>query len=154
MVQQPIQVSLQTIISIISLIPLGVASWQDIRTRHVSNWITLPLFFLAWPLAWWFNGWNGLFVTAIVFVVTLLAMPVGFGAADGKLAVFLAAMGGLPAVLLALIISLLLLLVSRLFPDLAKRLAIIHQEEDGLHIAGVISFFMAAVVFLLAEMLI
>ena len=136
-----------------SLIPLAVAAWQDIRTRHVSNWITIPLFFLAWPLAWWLHGWEGLAVTGLVFIITLLAMPFGFGAADGKLAVFLAALYGLPAVLLALVLSLGLLLASRLFPHQAGRLSIIHHEEDGLHIAGVISFFLAAAVFLWIEVL-
>ena len=132
---------------LISLLPLGVAAWQDIRTRHVSNWITIPLFALAWPLAWWLHGWEGLAEVAVTFFATYAAMPLGFGAADGKLAVFLAAVGGALAVLLALGISLLLLLISRKFTHLVQRLAIIHQEEDGLHIAGVISFFLAAVVF-------
>ena len=137
----------QQVILLLSLPPLGLAAWQDVHTRHVSNWITIPLFALAWPLAWWLHGWEGLAVTGVVFLVTLFAMPYGFGAADGKLAVFLAAVGGALAVLLALGISLLLLWVSRKFTHLVQRLAIIHQEEDGLHIAGVISFFLAAVVF-------
>jgi len=37
----------------------------------------------------------------------------------------------------------------RFFPGLAKRLAIVHMEEDGNHIAGVVGFFLAAVVLLL-----
>jgi len=137
----------QQVILLLSLPPLGLAAWQDVHTRHVSNWITIPLFFLAWPLAWRFNGWDGLFVTAIVFVVTLLAMPVGFGAADGKLAVFLAAAGGLPAVLLALGLVLVLFLLVRLIPGLARRLSIVHAEEDGNHIAGVVGILVATVLF-------
>ena len=134
-----------------SLIPLGVATWQDICTRHVSNWITIPLFFLAWPLAWRLHGWEGLAVTGVVFLVTFLALPFGFGAADGKLTVFLAAVAGLPAVLLGLGLVLLLFGLVRLFPGLGERLVIVHEEEDGRHVAGVVGFFLAAAVFLLVE---
>jgi Flp pilus assembly protein protease CpaA len=139
----------QQVILLLSLPPLGLAAWQDVHTRHVSNWITIPLFFLAWPLAWRFNGWDGLLVTAIVFVVTLLAMPVGFGAADGKLAVFLAAAGGLPAVLLALGLVLVLFLLVRLIPVQAQRLPFVHLEEDGIHVAGGVGMFLAGVGMLL-----
>ena len=141
--------NLQAVLLLISLAPLGVASWQDIRTRNVSNWITIPLFFLAWPLAWWLHGWAGIGVVAVTFIATYAAMPFGFGAADGKLAVFLAGLGGAPAVLLALGLVLLIFLLVRFFPGLAKRLAIVHVEQDGNHIAGVVGFFLAAVVLLL-----
>jgi len=137
----------------LSLIPLSVAAWQDMRTRHVSNWITIPLFLLAWPLAWWLHGLDGLGVTGVTFLATYAAMPFGFGAADGKLAVFLAALGGLPAVLLALVMVLLVFLLARLSPGLGQRLAIVHEEEDGRHVAGVMGFFVADLVFLLAEVL-
>ena len=145
--------SVQSTILLISLIPLGLAAWQDMRTRHVSNWITLPLFFLAWPLAWHLHGLEGLFLTGVVFLITFLSMPFGFGAADGKLAVYLAAVGGVVAVLPALGFLLLLFLTARLFPGLAERLVILHNEDDGRHIAGVVGFFLAAVVLLLVEMM-
>jgi Flp pilus assembly protein protease CpaA len=133
---------------LISLLPLGVAAWQDIRTRHVSNWITIPLFVLAWPLAWWLHGWEGLAVTGVVFLVTLFAMPYGFGAADGKLAVFLAAVGGALAVLLALLMSLVILIVTRTFPFLATRLPFVFKKEDGCHITGVPLFLVTEVLIL------
>ena len=139
-------------ILLLSLAPLGVASWQDMRTRNVSNWITIPLFFLAWPLAWWLHGWAGIEVVVVTFIATYAAMPFGFGAADGKLAVFLAGLGGAPAVLLALGLVLLIFLLVRLFPNLAQRLAIVHVEEDGNHIAGVVGFFLAAVVLFLSPL--
>ncbi len=143
--------SVQSTILLISLIPLGLAAWQDMRTRHVSNWITLPLFFLAWPLAWHLHGLEGLFLTGVVFLITFLSMPFGFGAADGKLAVYLAAVGGAILVLLGLVFNLLMLLLARLFPKRARRLAILHEEEDGRHIAGIPGFFLAAAVFLFVE---
>ena len=30
------------------LLPCAI---QDRRTRHVSNWLTVPLFIVAWPVA-------------------------------------------------------------------------------------------------------
>ncbi len=148
---KPSPQQLQIILLVISLIPLGVASWQDVRTRHVSNRITVPLFFLAWPLAWWLHGWEGVIVTGVVFLITFLAMPLGFGAADGKLAVYLAAVGGAILVLLGLVFNLLMLMLARLFPERARRLAVLHEEEDGRHIAGIPGFFLAAAVFLFVE---
>ena len=144
---------LQIILLAISLIPLGVASWQDARTRHVSNWITIPLFLMAWPLAWWLHGLEGLFLAGVVFLITFLAMPFGFGAADGKLAVYLAAVGGIVLVLLGLLINLLILMLARVFPEQARRLAILHEEEGNRHIAGIPGFFLAAAVFLLVEVI-
>ena len=139
----------ETLVLLISLLPLGVAAWQDMRTRHVSNWITLPLFFLAWPLAWWLHGWEGVFVTGVVFLITLLAMPAGFGAADGKLVVYLVAVGGVGAVLLALGLNGVFFLLARLTPERAGRLPWVHWEADGVHVAGGVGFFLAAAVSLL-----
>ena len=141
------------VLLLFSLVPLGVASWQDVRTRHVSNWITIPLFLVAWPLAWWLHGREGVVVAGVVFFVTLLAMPLGFGAADGKLAVYLAAVGGVALVLTGLLLDLLILMLARGFPEQARKLAILHEEEDGRHIAGVPGFFLAAVVFLFVEVM-
>ena len=137
------------VILLISLLLLGAAAWQDMRTRHVSNWITLPLFFLAWPLAWRLHGWTGLAVTGATFLATFLATPYGFGAADGKLAVFLAATGGVMAVLLALGLNGLLFLLARLAPQQAQRLPFVYFEEDGVHIAGGVGMFLAGVGMLL-----
>ena len=143
----------QQVVLFISLLPLGLAAWQDMRTRHVSNWITIPLFLIAWPLAWRLDGWSGVGVTAVVFAITYAAMPYGFGAADGKLAVYLAAAGGAALALLGLLINLLILLLARLFPNASRRLAILHEEEDGRHVAGVPGIFLAITVFLLIEFL-
>ena len=40
---------------------------QDHRSRRVSNWLTLPAFFAAWPLALWLGGEERLFFTFAVF---------------------------------------------------------------------------------------
>lgn len=35
---------------------LAPCAWQDWRTRKVSNWLTVPAFVAAWPLALWFSN--------------------------------------------------------------------------------------------------
>lgn len=67
------------------------AALQDHRTRHVSNWLTVPLFFLAWPAAIYLNTFV---LTFAVFIGFWLAFKLsgGMGPADGKIAVGLAAL--------------------------------------------------------------
>lgn len=69
------------------LLPCAI---QDRRTRHVSNWLTVPLFFLAWPVAILTDRLALTFaVFAGVYVATKLEPRAG--AADGKLMVGMAA---------------------------------------------------------------
>ena len=65
---------------------------QDHRARRVSNWLTLPAFFVAWPLALWLGGEERLLFTFAVFAGCWLAWGMkSMGAADGKLATIIAA---------------------------------------------------------------
>ncbi len=68
---------------------LGVCAWQDGKTRHVSNLLTLPAFLLAWPVALW----DGTIVPVFaVFAGTYVAHAMRqMGAADGKIATALTA---------------------------------------------------------------
>ncbi len=69
------------------LLPCAI---QDRRTRHVSNWLTVPLFLLAWPVAILTDRLALTFAVFIgVYVATKLELRAG--AADGKLMVGLAA---------------------------------------------------------------
>lgn len=67
---------------------------QDYRTRRVSNWLTVPFFLLAWPVALLTGH---LAVTFAVFVGVYLASLIEprFGGADAKLMVGLAAVAPL-----------------------------------------------------------
>ncbi len=69
------------------LLPCAI---QDRRTRHVSNWLTVPLFLLAWLVALLTNN---LLLTLAVFIGVVVAWRWGgrLGPADGKLMVGLAA---------------------------------------------------------------
>jgi Flp pilus assembly protein protease CpaA len=78
------------------LLPCAI---QDYRTRRVSNWLTVPLFLAAWPIA---ALTGNLALTLATFAGVYAAFRFsggGFGAADGKVAVALAAI--LPVALLA-----------------------------------------------------
>ena len=68
---------------------LAPCAWQDWRTRKVSNWLTVPAFIVAWPLAIWCGNLEW---TVAVFVGCYVAWQFkGMGAADGKLATLMAA---------------------------------------------------------------
>ncbi len=78
---------LRAVLMVFWLLPCAI---QDRRTRHVSNWLTVPLFFLAWPVA---ILTDHLALTFAVFVGVYVATKLEphAGAADGKLMVGLAA---------------------------------------------------------------
>jgi Flp pilus assembly protein protease CpaA len=63
---------------------------QDYRTRQVSNWLTVPLFLLAWPVAL-LTGHFALTFAVFVGVYVATKLEPRAGAADGKLMVGLAA---------------------------------------------------------------
>ncbi len=50
-------------------------------------------------------------------------------------------------------LALLVFLLTRLFPGLADKLSIVHEEEDGRYVAGVIDFFLAPAALLPVEVI-
>lgn len=77
----------RAVLMVLWLLPCAI---QDRRTRHVSNWLTVPLFLLAWPVA---ILTDHLALTFAVFVGVYVATQLEprAGSADGKLMVGLAA---------------------------------------------------------------
>jgi len=69
------------------LLPCAI---QDRRTRQVSNWLTVPLFIVAWPVAI-VTGHFALTFAVFVGVYVATKLEPRAGAADGKLMVGLAA---------------------------------------------------------------
>gem|GEM_PF-733707 len=63
---------------------------QDYRTRHVSNWLTVPLFILAWPVALLVGNLPLTIATFIGVYMAFRWSEDGFGPADSKIAVGLA----------------------------------------------------------------
>lgn len=78
---------LRSVLMVLWLLPCAI---QDRRTRHVSNWLTVPLFLLAWPVAL-LTGHFALTFAVFVGVYVATKLEPRAGAADGKLMVGLAA---------------------------------------------------------------
>ena len=78
---------LRHVLVMLWLLPCAI---QDRRTRHVSNWLTVPLFILAWPVAL-LTGHLALTFAVFVGVYVATKLEPRAGAADGKLMVGLAA---------------------------------------------------------------
>ncbi len=76
-----------SVLMVLWLLPCAI---QDRRTRHVSNWLTVPLFLLAWPVAI-LTGHLALTFAVFVGVYVATKLEPRTGAADGKLMVGLAA---------------------------------------------------------------
>ncbi len=77
----------RSVLMVIWLLPCAL---QDYRTRRVSNWLTVPQFCLAWPVALLTDHLALTFAVFIgVYVATKLEPRAG--AADGKVMVGLAA---------------------------------------------------------------
>ncbi len=82
-------------------------AWQDVRTRNVSNLLTVPFFLAAWPVAAW-RGWNWLAFTFLTFLVSLYGWKAGWvGPADGKVLTGLSALipASIPALFVVLLIA-------------------------------------------------
>ena len=77
----------RSVLMVLWLLPCAI---QDRRTRHVSNWLTVPLFILAWPVAI-VTGHIALTFAVFVGVYVATKLEPRAGAADGKLMVGLAA---------------------------------------------------------------
>ena len=111
------------------LLPCAI---QDRRTRHVSNWLTVPLFVLAWPAALFTDH---LLLTLAVFAGVFLAWrwSGGLGPADGKIAVGLAGLAPL-ALLASVLVQELAFLYARL------------RGQAGMSLPGAVSFYLGAVI--------
>jgi Flp pilus assembly protein protease CpaA len=97
----------RSVLMVLWLLPCAI---QDRRTRHVSNWLTVPLFILAWPVAI-LTGHFALTFAVFVGVYVATKLEPRAGAADGKLMVGLAALAplalGIGAVLEVIVFAIL-----------------------------------------------
>lgn len=78
----------RSVLMVLWLLPCAI---QDYRTRHVSNWLTIPLFLIAWPAAI-LTDHSPLTFAVLVGVDVASKLEPRFGAADGKVMVGLAAL--------------------------------------------------------------
>ncbi len=100
---------LRSVTLVFWLLPCAI---QDRRTRHVSNWLTVPLFLLAWPATLLTDN---LLLTLAVFIGVVVAWRWGggVGPADGKLMVGMAALAP-PALALGALLEMVAFAVLRL----------------------------------------
>ncbi len=90
---------------------IGVIWWlflcarQDLHTRHIANWLTVPPFLAAAPLSLILAGVDGMLFCLLVIACSYVIWRDGsLGAADAKMAGFLAAVA--PATLLFAVVTL------------------------------------------------
>jgi len=99
----------RSVLMVLWLLPCAI---QDYRTRRVSNWLTIPLFLIAWPVAFLTDHFP---LTFAIFVGVYVASKLEprFGAADGKLMVGLAAFAPL-ALAIAVLLEAIVFILQRL----------------------------------------
>ena len=120
---------LRHVLVMLWLLPCAI---QDRRTRHVSNWLTVPLFLVAWPVALLTGN---LLLTLAVFAGAFLVWRWGggLGPADGKIAVGLAGIAP-PALLAGVIVQGLMFLSARL------------RDRQPVRLPGAVGFYLGAVI--------
>ncbi len=112
---------------------------QDYRTRHVSNWLTVPLFLVAWPAAL-LTGNFPLTLATFIGVYVAFQVGAGLGPADGKIAVGLAGIAP-PALFVSVIVQGLMFLYARL------------RVKGAVRLPGAVGFYLGAVMTTLIQVL-
>jgi prepilin peptidase CpaA len=89
---------------------LAIATWTDLRTRRIPNWLVLPFMAAGIGVQTWIHGWHGLAQSleglglgALLFGV--LAAMGGMGMGDVKLCAAIGAWIGPGQLILAVVIT-------------------------------------------------
>ena len=92
------------------VIVLAVATFTDLRSRRIPNWLVLPFLVAGFAVSGWLHGWQGLLQSgegaglALLIYGALFWMG-GMGAGDVKLCIGIGAWIGPSQFLLALVIT-------------------------------------------------
>ena len=92
------------------VIVLGLATFTDLRSRRIPNWLVLPFLAAGFAVSGWFHGWQGIAQSlegaalALVIYGFLFWMG-GMGAGDVKLCIAIGAWIGPSQLLIALVVT-------------------------------------------------
>lgn len=89
---------------------LAVATFTDLRSRRIPNWLVLPFLAMGLGESAWFHGWHGLGKSAEGMALGLVIFGVlflmgGMGAGDVKLCAAIGAWVGPGQLMLALVVT-------------------------------------------------
>jgi len=89
---------------------LGVATFTDLRSRRIPNWLVLPFLVAGFAVSGWLNGWHGIVQSLegaglALAIYGLLFFLGGMGAGDVKLCIAIGAWIGPSQLLFALVIT-------------------------------------------------
>lgn len=93
-----------------TLAVLGVATFTDLRSRRIPNWLVLPFLVIGLTVSAWLKGWHGLGQSlegaAIgLFIYGLLFWKGGMGAGDVKLSTAIGAWIGPHQMIFAIVLT-------------------------------------------------
>jgi prepilin peptidase CpaA len=93
-----------------TLAVLGVATFTDLRSRRIPNWLVLPFLLAGIVVSFWMQGWHGLVQSLGGALLGLVVYGVlfwmgGMGAGDVKLCAAIGAWVGPQQLILALVIT-------------------------------------------------
>ncbi len=92
------------------VIVLGVATFTDLRSRRIPNWLVFPFLAAGFVVSGWLHGWNGIGqslegAALALAIYGFLFWMGGMGAGDVKLCIAIGAWIGPSQLFLALVIT-------------------------------------------------
>jgi prepilin peptidase CpaA len=94
----------------LAVVVLGVATFTDLRSRRIPNWLVLPYLLLGIAFSIWFHGWHGAVESLegaglALLIYGFLFWMGGMGAGDVKLCIAIGAWIGPTQLFVALVLT-------------------------------------------------